>query len=58
MAADARLMAEGDGKIGSPELLVGVPLPTAALEVVRFAVPDLHGANPVRPGGAWAGARR
>src|SRR6185295_2187361 len=25
---------------GVPELLVGVPFPAAALEVVRFAVPD------------------
>jgi enoyl-CoA hydratase len=39
LAADARLMAEGDGRIGLPELLVGVPFPTAAFEVVRFAVP-------------------
>jgi enoyl-CoA hydratase len=39
LAADARLMAEGAGRIGLPELLVGVPFPTAALEVVRFAVP-------------------
>jgi enoyl-CoA hydratase len=39
LAADIRLMAEGDGRIGLPELLVGVPFPTAALEVVRFAVP-------------------
>jgi enoyl-CoA hydratase len=39
LACDARLMADGDGKIGLPELLVGVPFPTAALEVVRFAVP-------------------
>lgn len=39
LACDARLMAEGVGKIGVPELLVGVPFPTAALEVVRFAVP-------------------
>jgi enoyl-CoA hydratase len=38
LACDARLMAEGDGRIGLPELLVGVPFPTAALEVVRFAV--------------------
>src|SRR5262249_22689612 len=35
----ARLMAEGAGTIGLPELLVGVPFPAAALEVVRFAVP-------------------
>jgi enoyl-CoA hydratase len=39
LAADARLMAEGAGRIGAPELLVGVPFPAAALEVVRFAVP-------------------
>jgi enoyl-CoA hydratase len=39
LASDARLMAEGAGKIGVPELLVGVPFPTAALEIVRFAVP-------------------
>jgi enoyl-CoA hydratase/carnithine racemase len=39
LAADVRLMAEGSGRIGVPELLVGVPFPVAALEVVRFAVP-------------------
>jgi enoyl-CoA hydratase len=39
LAADVRLMAEGVGRIGVPELLVGVPFPAAALEIVRFAVP-------------------
>jgi enoyl-CoA hydratase len=39
LAADARLMAGGGGRIGVPELLVGVPFPTTALEVARFAVP-------------------
>jgi len=39
LAADARLMAAGSGRIGLPELLVGVPFPAAALEVVRFVVP-------------------
>jgi enoyl-CoA hydratase len=39
MASDHRLMAEGNGRIGVPELLVGVPFPAVALEVVRFAVP-------------------
>jgi enoyl-CoA hydratase len=39
LACDVRLMAEGAGRIGVPELLVGVPFPAAALEVVRFAVP-------------------
>ena len=28
------------GRIGIPELLVGVPFPAAALEIVRFAVPN------------------
>lgn len=41
LAADYRLMARGRGRIGVPELLVGVPFPAAPLEVVRFAVsPD------------------
>jgi enoyl-CoA hydratase len=39
LAADYRLMAEGGGRIGVPELVVGVPFPAAPLEVVRFAVP-------------------
>jgi enoyl-CoA hydratase len=37
-AADRRLMAEGKGRIGVPELLVGVPFPALALELVRFAI--------------------
>jgi enoyl-CoA hydratase len=40
LACDVRLMAEGAGRIGVPELLVGVPFPAAPLEVVRFAVPQ------------------
>ena len=39
LASDVRLMAEGDGTIGLPELSVGVPFPTVALEVVRFTGP-------------------
>jgi enoyl-CoA hydratase len=38
-AADHRIMAAGPGRIGVPELLVGVPFPTVALETVRFAAP-------------------
>jgi len=42
ISGDYRLMAEGSGRIGVPELLVGVPFPAAPLEVVRWAVrPDL-----------------
>jgi enoyl-CoA hydratase len=36
--ADVRVMADGDGKIGLPELRAGVPFPRAALEIVRYAV--------------------
>jgi len=38
-AADRRLMARGVGRIGVPELIVGVPFPTVAIEIMRFAVP-------------------
>jgi len=41
-AADRRLMARGTGRIGVPELLVGVPFPTVALEIMRLAVPPPH----------------
>jgi enoyl-CoA hydratase len=36
--ADVRVMAEGEGEIGLPELRVGVGFPRAALEIVRYAV--------------------
>jgi enoyl-CoA hydratase len=42
LAADYRLMAAGNGRIGMPELLVGVPFPPSVLEAVRFAVPPQH----------------
>lgn len=38
LAADYRVMAQGNGRIGVPEVVVGVPFPAAALEVVRFVV--------------------
>jgi len=41
-ACDLKVMAEGDGRIGVPELRVGVPFPVAPLEVLRFAVPPQH----------------
>lgn len=37
-AADRRLMASGKGRIGVPELLVGVPFPTLAIELLRAIV--------------------
>ena len=38
-ACDYRIMADAKGTIGVPELLVGVPFPTVAMEIMRFAVP-------------------
>jgi enoyl-CoA hydratase len=38
--ADHRLMADGRGRIGVPELLVGVAFPSSALAAVRYAVGD------------------
>jgi len=39
-ACDYRLMSSG--RIGVPELLVGVPFPALALAIVRFAMPRHH----------------
>lgn len=41
-AADRRVMARAGGRIGVTELLVGVPFPALAFEIVRFAVPTHH----------------
>jgi len=35
-------MAREPGRIGIPELLVGVPFPVVPLEIVRFATPPQH----------------
>ena len=40
--ADRRIMANDVGRIGVTELLVGVPFPALAFEIVRFAVPARH----------------
>ncbi|MGB1581206.1 MAG: enoyl-CoA hydratase/isomerase family protein [Nevskiales bacterium] len=37
-ACDIKLMARGKGRIGIPELKVGVPFPVSAFEVLRFAI--------------------
>jgi enoyl-CoA hydratase/carnithine racemase len=39
---DYRIMAREPGRIGIPELLVGVPFPVVPLEIVRFATPPQH----------------
>jgi len=38
-ACDYRVMARGKGRVGVPELQVGIPFPAVALEIVRFAIP-------------------
>ena len=38
ISGDVRLMAEGNGRIGVPELLVGVPFPVYALEMLRLTL--------------------
>lgn len=38
-ACDRRVMAEGNGRFGFTELLVGVPFPVSALEAVRCLLP-------------------
>jgi enoyl-CoA hydratase len=40
--ADRRIMARDAGRIGVTEILVGVPFPALAFEVVRFAVPPRY----------------
>ncbi len=58
LAADSRIMADGKGRFGLPELAVGLPFPSAALEAVRFAVPRrrvqsmVYGAETVLPADA------
>jgi enoyl-CoA hydratase len=41
-AADYRVMAQGKGRIGVPELGVGVSFPWLALEIVRLSTPVEH----------------
>ena len=50
-AADARLMAQEVGRIGMPEVRVGVPFPAIALEIVRSVL-----APPVFPAVLYEGA--
>jgi enoyl-CoA hydratase len=54
-AADHRVMVRDAGRMGVPELLVGVPFPTGALQIMRFATPAhrlpslLHGGRTFSP---------
>lgn len=42
LCGDYRIMAGGSGRIGIPELLVGVPFPPSVIETIRFSVPPQH----------------
>ena len=50
-ACDHRLMADGRARIGVPELLVGVPFPAAAWEIIRYGM----GSGPARAAALGAG---
>jgi len=52
-AADRRMMARGGGRIGAPELQVGVAFPVVPLEVLRFAVSPEHFAEIVYSGATY-----
>ncbi|HZP48327.1 MAG TPA: enoyl-CoA hydratase/isomerase family protein [Vicinamibacterales bacterium] len=52
-AADQRVMARGSGRIGIPELRVGVPFPTVPLEIMRFSAAR-HLATLAYGGGTFA----
>jgi len=52
-AADGRLGARGAGRIGVTELLVGVPFPAIALEIMRAAAPGPAFTEMVYSGRTW-----
>jgi enoyl-CoA hydratase len=54
---DRRIMADAAGRIGVSELLVGVPFPTAALEILGYAVGAQELRRAVFSGGTWEPAR-
>jgi enoyl-CoA hydratase len=51
--ADARIAARGNGRIGVTELLVGVPFPAMAFEVMRFAANPQHFSEMVLTGATY-----
>jgi enoyl-CoA hydratase len=52
--ADRRIMARDSGRIGVTEILVGVPFPALAFEIVRFAVPPRYVAEFTLAGATYA----
>jgi enoyl-CoA hydratase len=53
-AADRRVMGREAGRIGVTELLVGVPFPSAALEIMRCATSPQHFADVILGGSTYA----
>jgi enoyl-CoA hydratase len=51
--ADRRIMARGEGRIGVTELLVGVPFPVLAFEIMRLAVPARFLAEAIYSGATY-----
>ena len=51
--ADKRIAARGGGRIGVTELLVGVPFPPLAFEVMRFATPPAFFAETILSGATY-----
>jgi enoyl-CoA hydratase len=56
-AADRRLMGREAGRIGVTELLVGVPFPSAALEIMHCATSPQHFADVIFSGSTYAPAQ-
>ena len=52
--ADRRIMARESGRIGVTEILVGVPFPALAFEIVRLAVPPRYLAEFTLSGATYA----
>jgi enoyl-CoA hydratase len=53
-AADQRLMARDIGRIGVTELLVGVPFPPVAMEIMRYAIAPQFFADAIFSGATYA----
>jgi enoyl-CoA hydratase len=52
--ADKRIAARDGGRIGVTELLVGVPFPPLAFEIMRFATPPRYFADGILSGATFA----
>ena len=54
-AADVRLLANGEGRTGLTEILLGLPFPISVLEIVRWASAGPHLAELLYHGRTYAG---